>query len=261
MGEVVRMHIERGVAVVTLTGSDQENALTSAFLRELDRAVRQAADDESCRAIVLKAQGPAFCQGMDLSIFRHGARPARADLQQFTDCLKHICRSSRPVMACVEGQVSGGGVALVAACDLVLASASATFIMPELVLGLLPALAAPFLQRRLSLARIRYLTLSSKTIDASEARALGLVDDVVADMSEAVKPQLQRLLCLSPGAVAAAKQYFESMDVHDLDRDVDGGLDQAIRWFDSGETLDDLREYAEGGVPSWFPKGRSARVV
>lgn len=261
MNDVVRVQIERGVAVVTMTGSVHANVLTSDLLHGLDGAVLQAAGDQSCRAIVLRAEGPDFCQGMDLRIFGQGTRPSRADLQQFTDCLKHICRSSRPVIACVEGQASGGGVALVAACDLVLASAGATFILPELVLGLIPALAAPFLRRRLTLARIRYLTLSSRTIDASDARVLGIVDEVAGDVPDALNRQLQRLLCSSPGAVAAAKQYFEMMAPQDLDADVERGLDHAVRWLDTGETLDDLREFVDGGVPSWFPKGRSAKFV
>lgn len=260
MSDVVHVHVEGLVAVVTMMG-DLGHSLTVEVVDGLTTAIARAAANEQCRAIVLRAEAGDFCQGLDLNLFRDGRRPSRDDLRRFAACLTQICRSRPPVVACVEGQTSGGGVGLVAACDLVLASATATFVLPELVVGLLPALVTPFLRRRLSLAQIRSLSLSSRTIDASEAHVLGLVDEVAVDVRERLNAQLRRLVCASPLAVAAAKRYFDRLDPYLLDAEVECAIDEAVRWIDTAATLEDVREFVDGGVPSWFPKGRWEKFV
>lgn len=261
MGAAIGLQHDGPVAVVTLTGADGEHTLTGELLRSLSRALLEAEHAARCRAIVLRADGGAFCRGMDLEVFRDGATPGEAELRHFADLLKQMCRSRHPVIACVEGEASGAGVALAGVCDIVLASTGATFILPELVLGLLPAVVAPFLRRRLPLSRIRYLSLSSKRIDAAEAWHIGLVDEVADDVPAALARQVRRVLCSSPRAVATAKEYFERIDGHDLDAEVEIGLAEAARWLAAGDTLDGVRQFLDGGTPSWFPKERARRFA
>jgi len=87
------------------------------------------------------------------------------------------------------------------------------------------------------------------------------VDEVIEDMATGLNRQLRRLLCASPVALAAAKEGFERCGAVDLETEVDLALDEAVRWLEVETTRDALRTFADGGVPPWFPKDRSARFV
>jgi len=135
---------------------------------ELQAALQAASTDPACRAIVIDAEGAAFCQGLDLAgNFGDGRQPDPALFQTLVDCLLLISTVRLPVIAMVAGAATGGGVGLVAACDLVLATPTAQFMLSEVVIGLLPAMITPFLLRRLPLGQVRYLTLSSRRIAAN----------------------------------------------------------------------------------------------
>jgi len=256
MAETVRYEIEAGIARITLIAGESGNALNADSLTALSRALARAEGDPGCRAIVLCAEGADFCSGLDLTAVL--ADPTAIDpkiFRSFVDCLTIICHSPRPVIAGICGSVKGGGVGLAAACDLVIAAETATFMLPEVIIGMIPALIAPFLLRRLTLAQIRYLTLSSRSLDAQEAKALGLVDEVAASGLQAVlEKQIRRILRSSPLALAQSKRYFELLDPQDLNCNTAVALAQLEFWVKQPEVLDGLRAFAEGFSPSWFVK-------
>src|SRR5262245_20476457 len=134
-----------GVCHVRLAAPASGNALTLSMLGDLRMVLEQAAANDSCRVICLSAAGPEFCRGLDLeAAFGGGNRLPTDVLEAFVDCLLLIHRSDRPVIACVTGNVTGGGLGLTAACDLVLARQDVVFMLPEVIVGMIPALIAPF---------------------------------------------------------------------------------------------------------------------
>ena len=181
----------------------------------------------------------------ELALFNH----------TFIDCLTLIARSSRPVIACVEGKVTGGGLGLVAACDLVLATSNASFMLSEVIVGLIPALIAPFLRRRLSSARVRYMTLSSRAINADEAWQFGLVDEVAKEgMMRALDRQLKRLFRSNPSALAESKRYFAELDGTTLERQVEIALKHATSWLSQPEVVEGMQSFVDGFSPPWWQK-------
>jgi methylglutaconyl-CoA hydratase/polyketide biosynthesis enoyl-CoA hydratase PksH len=254
MTETVRCEIEPGIARITLAAAQSGNALNADSLHALREALAQAEGDEGCRTIVLSAEGSDFCSGLDLTTAL--AEPAGRDpriFQDFIDCLMTIRRSSRPVIASISGNVKGGGVGLAAACDLVIAGEGATFMLPEVVIGMIPALIAPFLLTRLTLAQIRYMTLSSRSFTAKEANTLGLVDEVASGgLVSTTKRQIRRILRSSPQALTQSKRYFERLDSQDLNRHTAMAKAELESWVKCPEVLNGLRAFAEGFSPPWF---------
>lgn len=138
------------------------------------------------RIVTLEGTDGAFCEGLEL------VAGVDVDLAAFAELLEAIARAPRPVVALVDGPALGGGCALAAAADVVLASERATFGLPEVLWGLIPAVALPVVARRIGIARARLLALGAPALDAAEALRWGLVDAVVPD-GDALEPAFARL--------------------------------------------------------------------
>jgi enoyl-CoA hydratase/carnithine racemase len=183
------------------------------FLSErlVERLLGLLQDQANACAVVLENRDAAFCLGLDPSLLTATAAAtvrerARAALEQFDRLLRAIDGASCPVIAVVDGRAVGGGVALAAAADLVIATSRATFGLPETLLGVAPALAFPVIARRVGVVRARWLAMSGVTVDAAEAVRVGLVDVVAEEPEKALTRSLRRLSRLDPGSIAAVKR-------------------------------------------------------
>ncbi len=251
----IQYDVEAGVARITLAAPESGNSLGPVLLTNLIEAIRTAQADRTCWAIILSSQGSEFSRGIELSsLLDTEARPSMALLEQFVTCLLLLANSSRPVIARVCGQVLGGGVGLVAACDIVLAAEETTFMLPEAIVGMIPAVITPFLLRRLTLARVNSLTVSTRRLHATEAYHWGLVDEVCAahTLDEVVKQRLRRLMRSSPQALESARQYFRSLEGETFQRQLGLSMAEAKRWLEQPDVLEGLEFITSGLAPSWF---------
>ena len=249
MAELVGYEFRAPIAHVTLDNPAKRNALTAATLAQLRKCLDRARADDTCRALVLAANGEDFCAGMDLDAVAD-ADAASAMAQDFWACLQHIHQSRYPVVAAVDGKAMGGGLGLAAACDLVIASPQASFSTPEAVIGMVPALIAPFLQRRLSPARLRYLALSTRSLTAAEAHIYGIVDEVAEpSLERALARQLKRLRRSSPQALARIKEYTDQL-APPLQKEL--ALETLSDWIERPETRSALVDFSQGLTPPWF---------
>lgn len=154
------------------------------------------------RPVVLVGTPECFCRGLDLERAVAGEEVG-ADL--FAALLHELYRREGPVIAQVEGEALGGGAGLASVADVVVASPKATFGLPEALLGLLPATILPYVLRRVGVAAARRLALTGETLDAAEARRLGLVDIVSDTPGRAVEQVLARLARMDPRSLAAIR--------------------------------------------------------
>jgi enoyl-CoA hydratase/carnithine racemase len=157
----------------------------------------EALADESVRIVVLRGSADAFCRGLDLSEISSGSVEQTPPVWEratddFTEILAALQQARPMTIAVVEGPALGGGVGLAAACDFVVATEVATFALPELLLGLVPATILPVLGERLGLHRAKRWAMTQATWQASEAKSAGLVDQLVS--VERLEVELQRLL-------------------------------------------------------------------
>ena len=140
---------------------------------------------------------------------------------------------------------------IVAACDIVLATTKVLFALPEVIVGMLPALVTPFLLRRLTRGRIRYMALSTQAISARDAWLFGLVDEVVTTgMDCTIDKLLRRLFYASPRAVAKTKCYMNRVDGDNLDQQVEMAFEKFTSWAESS-VIDEIQRVHDGLPPSW----------
>ena len=176
------VHVEDadGVRTLTLDSQHNRNALSSQLVRELLAGLDGAADADDVRVIVLQAQGPAFCSGADLKEMSAGGDEGRSKgTEGMLSVLRAIAASPCPVVVKVHAPVRAGGIGIVAACDIAVASGEATFALTEVRLGLTPAIISLTVGPRM-LDRAKSRTwLTGETFDGFRAAELGLVTEAV----------------------------------------------------------------------------------
>jgi methylglutaconyl-CoA hydratase len=207
------------VARVTLNRPQLHNAFDEALIAGLAEAFQTLSDDDQIRAVVLAGAGKSFSAGADLNWMKRAStydeERNRADARALELMLRTIDDCPKPVVAMVQGAAIGGGVGLVAACDIAIAAETAQFATSEVRLGIVPAVIAPFVVRAIGPREARRWFLTAERFGAEEARRIGLVHEVVpADQLEArVATMVGELLKGGPEALASAKQLVRLVEM------------------------------------------------
>ncbi|MDE2306541.1 MAG: enoyl-CoA hydratase/isomerase family protein [Gammaproteobacteria bacterium] len=213
-----------GLVRLTLNRPQARNALDAGLIDALREALARHAGRAATRVLLLGAAGSAFCAGADLAAMRREGRAPRvenlADTAALAALLAALRASPKPCIACVQGPAFGGGLGLVAACDLAIAADTAQFRLPEVRLGLVPALISPYVIEAIGVRQMRRYALSGETIDPARARELGLVHEVVAPASlESAALDLARAIAAGgPTALATAKTLIAAVAHRPTDR-------------------------------------------
>jgi enoyl-CoA hydratase/carnithine racemase len=232
---------------LTLNRPEKRNALNAGLCLDLVRAIETAQDDRSVGAILLAANGPSFCAGMDLSEIgvASSAQLDEAHEQLFTLGARLV----KPLIAAVDGPALGGGTGLVANCHIVVASERATFGLTEIRLGLWPFLVYRACSAALGDRRTLELALTGRIFQATEAHSLGLVHEVgeparAAEIAQAVASA-------SPTAIRSGMAFVQQ--VRDRSWTDSGEIARRIRGevFESGDFREGIQAFREKRKPNW----------
>ena len=251
--EMIKVACADRVATVTLDRPDVRNAFNETMIAEMTDAFTQLDTRDDVRAIVLAANGAAFCAGADLNWMKKMAgfseAENRADAGRLAAMLAAVYRVSKPVIARVSGDAYAGGVGLVAASDIVVAVEGARFCLSEARLGLIAATIAPYVVRALGERASRRYFTTAEQLDCATALRLGLVHEAVpADTLDETVNRIAATLCANgPTAVRESKRLV--LDV--AGRPIDAALIE-----DTAERIARTRAGAEGreGVASFLEK-------
>jgi methylglutaconyl-CoA hydratase len=263
MGErVVLSEVDgRGVATVTLNRPAVNNAYDAAVIEGLARALAALAANRAVRAVALRGNGKHFQAGADLAFLRElAAKPLEDGLafSRLTVAAVDALRRFRcPTVALVHGGCFGGGVGLVAACDIAVATTDAVFSLSEVRWGITPAPIMGVMTRRLGARALGRFALSGERFDAATAHRIGLVHQVCAPgrLDDAAAPTIEALLTAAPEATATTKALIEESLLHDGEPHFSDALAQeaALRRL-MPEAAEGLASFAEKRLPGWYPK-------
>ena len=255
----LRFDLDGAVARIWLDQPDARNAFDDAVIAELTRAFTEAGARAEVKAIVLGANGPAFCAGANLNWMRRMAGYTRdenlADAGKLAAMLRTIAEWPKPTIARVQGDVYAGGMGLVAACDMAVSVDTAWYCLSEVKIGLVPATISPYVLRAMGTRASQRYFLTAERFGAAEAHRIGFVHEVVAaDALDAkVDEWLKALTGASPAAVRACKQLIADVDGREIDdalvaRTVEGIAD--IRASEEGR--EGVRAFLEKRKPAWL---------
>jgi methylglutaconyl-CoA hydratase len=244
-----------GVRTLTIDSPHNRNALSAAVLEQLDAALRNATSDRGVRAVVLTGAGTVFCSGADLSE-RGSAAPSRMPdiLTQMVDC-------PVPVIARVNGHARAGGLGLIAASDLAVAPAAATFAFTEVRVGVAPAM---ILVPALRVVDARFLTrtvLTGERFSAHDAATGGLLTATVDDeaaLNDWVAARTHALRQAAPGAVRATKELLRSLPRHGWDDGLTVAATTSAELFAGAEAAEGMQAFLQKRPPAWDTTGTTS---
>ena len=247
--ETLKVFDDGRVATVTLARPDVRNAFNEMMIAELTAAFVALDARTDLRAVVLAAEGPAFCAGADLNWMKKMAGYSddenRADARLLARMLEAIHRCGKPVIARVHGDAYAGGVGLVAACDIAIAADTVKFCLSEARLGLIPATIAPYVVHAMGERAARRYFTTAEVFDSGRAAVLGFVHETVAKLAAT-------LVSNGPEAVRACKTLVRDVAGHPLDAAL---IEQTAEWIArtraGAEAREGIAAFLEKRTPAW----------
>ena len=256
------LHLRDGaVARLRLNRPQLHNAFDATLIAALTGALESVAADPDVRVVVVEGEGASFSAGADLNWMRGMAAASEEENRRDSLALARLMRTldelPKPTIARVQGAAFGGGVGLVACCDIAIATANAKFGLTEARLGLLPAVISPYVIEAIGERQARRWFATAEMFDAATAHRIGLLHDVVDDeaaLDAAVQRQIDLLLKAGPVAAAGAKALVRRVAAQtDRDRlDADNAaLIAALRVSPEGQ--EGLGAFLDKRAPAWQP--------
>ena len=199
---------------LTLNRPEIHNAFGDELIADLTRALVDAETDDQVQAIVLTGTGPTFSAGADMNWMRNMAQASedenREDALRLATLLRTLNYHPKPTIARINGAAFGGGLGLIACCDIAISVADAVFALTEVRLGLVPAVISPYVIRRIGERQARRFFLTAERFDAARAMRLGLVRELATpeSLDSMIEQQLRWLMQGGPQAVSEAKSLI-----------------------------------------------------
>ena len=251
---------DRGVATLTLNRPERHNCFDDGLIAGLLAALKRYEASADIRAVVLASAGRSFSAGADLDWMRRIADQTfetnLADAEQLAALMQMLDRLPKPTMALVQGPAYGGGVGLVACCDIAIASERASFALSEVTLGLTPATISPYVINAIGARWARRYFQSAEVFTAARAREIGLVHEVVGEteLAAAGEKVLGAILRGAPGAQAAAKDLVFLRETRPVDAALGAETSRRIaERRTSAEGREGIAAFLAKRKPDWRP--------
>ena len=255
----------RGVATITLNRPEVHNAFDDQLIAHLIDLIAVARDNPAVKLLVMAASGKSFSTGADLGWMQRMAEASHEDnlldARQLSVLMESLNNFPAPTVAKIQGAVMGGGVGLVACCDIAIASEQATFTLSEVRLGLAPAVISPYVIAKIGVSQARRYFVSAERFSAIRAAAIDLVHDVVLadELDDKVEQLIATLLRNGPQAMRSAKQLVQvanPLACSEHLRDFSTAMIAALRASDEGK--EGVRAFLENRLASWISDGSGA---
>lgn len=248
---------KRGVAHLWLARPDKHNALSAQMIRELTQAAQRLGADPAVRVVVLAAEGKSFCAGGDLGWMqdqmRADAQTRRAGARELALMLNALNTLPKPLIGRVQGNAFGGGVGMVAVCDVAIALPEARFGLTETRLGLIPATIGPYVLARMGEDRARRVFMSARLFSADEAVRLNLLAATAEPeaLDAAIEAEVTPYLSCAPGAVAAAKRLARRLGPAIGPAEIEASIDALVAVWEGDEAPEGIAAFFDKRKPAW----------
>ncbi|MGE0073277.1 MAG: enoyl-CoA hydratase-related protein [Thiomonas sp.] len=256
----LRVRLTRsGLALVTLDRPQVHNAFDEAQIERLARVFDMLRGDDTVRAVVLRGAGRHFCAGADIGWMRRAALAGEAenidDARRFSRMMQAVATCPKPVVAVVQGAAFGGGMGLACAADIVIAAQDAKFALSEAKFGILPAVIGPYVINAIGRRQAMELALTCRTLCASQALAIGLVQHVATaeTLDATLLDVLRGLLRSGPTALREIKSLFGRLSAQPIDDTTSELTARTIaRVRATSEAKEGFAAFVEKRAPHWL---------
>ena len=259
-GAPVLYEVRNHAAWITLNTPQNHNALSLELCSALDDYVADALRDKAVRSLVLTGVGKTFCAGADLKSGGGGAARGRGKASKtrrsrFVSSIEKLWNAKKPVVGRFQGNAFGGGLGLMAACDIGIAVDTGRYAFTEVRLGLMPAIISVFVLRKMSLADATPFFLTGDRFTAEQAKAMRLVHHVVpeTELDAAVERVLDSLREGGPIALQECKQLLRRIPLMTVPKGLEFAEKRIGELFVSAEGKEGMAAFAAKRKPNWVP--------
>jgi methylglutaconyl-CoA hydratase len=257
----LKLDVSAGVARLRLARPQVHNAFDETLIAELTAALVALGDNPEVRVVVLAGEGPSFCAGADLNWMRRMASYSHDenlnDARALAAMLATLADLAKPTIALVHGTAFGGGVGLVACCDIALGTPAAQFALSEARLGLIPATIGPYVVRAIGPRAAQRYFITAERFGAAEAQRIGLLHEVVeeAALEARLAAIIKASLAAGPDAQASAKDLLRAIVGRPIDAAVIEDTAQRIASVRAGaEAREGVAAFLDKRPPAWVRK-------
>lgn len=261
MSEFVLVAKTNGVTTVTLNRPDKRNAMNGHFIKELLHVLHSLRDDHETRILMICGNGEHFCAGADIQWMQTLAESSleanEDDAQLLADLMYGLYAFPKPTIVLAQGATMGGGLGLLAACDIAVGANNAMFGFSEVKIGIAPSTISPYVIAAIGERAAHYYFLTGERFNADEAMRIGLLHRVVAAeaLLETGKTIANTLLQNSPQALTAAKQLIRYVAKQKITEELgQKTAEHLANLRSSNEALEGLRAFVEKRAPMWVEK-------
>jgi enoyl-CoA hydratase/carnithine racemase len=246
--------VRHGAAWITLNRPENRNALSAELVNELYQHLEQAAADDAVRTIVITGNGSAFCAGADLKSPPGSSISGGGKAVPFADVLECMLNADKPLIAAVNGAAFGGGIGLLAACDIIIADEAAQFSFSEVRLGVIPAVISVLVIPKLGVHQTKRLFLTGQRFTGQEAVAFGLVHEAVpaSGLIAVVEKELEAIIQGGPNALKECKQLIREIPKLGISEGLERASEWSVQMFESSEAEEGMAAFREKRSPDWL---------
>ena len=251
---------ERGVAIITINKPKVHNAFDDRLISQLNDTIVSCSLDVGVRLIILASNGKTFCAGADLNWMKkmsgYSFSDNLNDARNASKLFKNIAFSEKLIIAKVNGPAFGGGVGLVAACDIAIGVDTAFFSLSEVRLGLIPSMISPYIIRALGERQATRYMLTGEKFNSNVALQLGLLHQVVSTeaLDGTIESLIEEVLLCGPNAIKECKDLISMISNKPIDENL---LEQTVQRISrvraSEEAKDGLNAFFKKLPPPWVP--------
>lgn len=263
--QTIEIQSGQGVAVLWLNRPEVRNAFNETMIAELTAAFGELEADSSVRAVVLAGRGKVFCAGADLNWMKRMGEMDfagnRKDAMVFGTMLNRLHSMRKPTVARVHGAAFAGGMGLIAACDIAVASTDTEFSVSEVRLGLTPATISPYVLAAMGERAAHRYFLTAERFPAAEAYRIGFIQDLAqpAELDATVNAILGELVQGAPGAHAVTKDLIHAVAKRPITPElIDDMAGRIAGARASAEGKEGVRAFLEKRSPGWLQQAKQA---
>ena len=256
----IMTEVDGSVGILTLNKPKRHNAFDEQLIAEITVGLQELESDERVRAVVLSSTGKSFCAGADLGWMKRAAdytpEENLRDANRLAELMATLNELAKPTIARVQGAAYGGGVGLIAACDIAVGTYDALFTLSEVKLGIVPAVISPYVLAAIGERYSRRYMLTAERFSAAEAYRIGLLHELVPgeeQLDEAIAEILESLLANGPHAQAECKELIRVVAGQPIDaQTIEETAQRITRVRASPEGREGLAAFLEKRAPNWL---------
>jgi methylglutaconyl-CoA hydratase len=245
------------VVIITLNRPDVHNAMNEVLISELTRCFKQLTNDDSIVAVILTGNGKSFCAGADLlwmkRMVNYSKEENKEDSHHLLEMYETIYSCSKPVIGRINGNTFGGGIGLLAVCDLTVTVPDVMFAFAEVKLGIIPAVISTFVASRMRPADMRHFFITGERFDSIMANRIGLIDFItpVEKLDDFVNSCVIQVRSSSPYAIKEVKHLINNFMEMDIKKYKEFTVEKISELRVSKEGQEGINAFLEKRKPNW----------